>query len=168
MAKDDDFPSPTHKDATKEIPQPPKPTEVAENMPKPPAPPAPPLPDAVKKEIAKNPDLPDVDVPPRVLDYLFEEAPDKVAHAVEEDTARLMALPAKIDRDLATLLVFIAHEPRKVVEDLYEAPGEVPGQTQGFVETVREGMQYGGDQSEKSRGERLRRITDLIDLFTPT
>ena len=167
MAKDDDFPFPTPKDAKGDIPKPPKPTEVAENLPEPPELPEPFVPEFVEEMARKDPKIPDVDVPPRVLDYLFENMPEEVAQNVEFDTARLMSLPAKIDEDIATLMVFLTYEPREVLDDLYEMPGDLPGQLRGFVETLREGLEY-SEMEEKDRGERMRRITDVIDLFTPT
>lgn len=104
---------------------------------------------------------------PALVEALMVDLPEEMRNNFEDAAKRLLSLPLKIDRDLAMLLVFAAEKPKRLQEELYHLPGRVPDNIDAFLQTVLEGVEY-GDLDEGERGERLRRITDLIDLFTPT
>lgn len=110
----------------------------------------------------KSPDVPEV------VQTLMKDIPEEMQETIERDAQRLLKLPMKLDKDTAKLLLILAEQPAKVTETLYHLPGQLPENVEKMVETVREGFQYTDETSEKSRGERMRRVTDVIDLFTPT
>lgn len=110
----------------------------------------------------KSPDVPEV------VQTLMQDIPEEIQGTIERDAKRLLKLPMKIDKDTAKLLIIFARQPGKVTETLYHLPGQLPENTEKLIETVREGFEYTDETSDKSRGERMRRITDVIDLFTLT
>lgn len=102
------------------------------------------------------------DIPiPKVLETVFEDVPGQVKRDIDDGVDKLLALPIQIDRDLAELVVVTSKVPNKVADVLYQLPGQTPSNIDAFMETVKEGLEY-GDLPEAQRGERLRRITDLI------
>lgn len=109
----------------------------------------------------KSPDI------PQTVEALMRDVPDEAKETIERDAKRLLQLPLKIDKDVAKLLVLASRKPGEVTDIVYNLPGDIPDNVDRFLETLREGIEY-GDMDEEMRGERLRRITDVIDLFTPT
>ena len=110
-----------------------------------PAPPIPPVPEGVR--------------------VLVEDIPEEIIQTIDRDLTRLVTLPLKIDQDVAVFLTVLSKQPAKVGDALYDAPSDAPKNVDGLFETIKEGFEY---DETVDRGERLRRITDVIDLFTPT
>lgn len=104
--------------------------------------------------------------PPKLVEVLTKDIPEQMMNDIEDNLEKLMKLPVQIDEDLATLVLIASKQPEKVADTLYNMPGSAPKDVDNLLDTIREGFEYEGD--EESRGERLRRITDVIDLFTPT
>lgn len=102
--------------------------------------------------------------PPKVLDVLAKDVPEKIIDDAKENVGRIIELPATIDEDLATLILVIANQPDKIAESLYKLPGQAPENVDTLVDTIKEGFEYEGGSEEK-RGERLRRITDAIEIL---
>lgn len=116
------------------------------------------------QNLPKPPELPE---PPKIVQVLVEDVPDQMMDDIDEGVDKLLGLPFKIDEDVATLVVMASKQPEKVAETLYELPGTAPENVDNLVDTLKEGFEYKGG-SEETRGERMRRVTDVIDLFTPT
>ena len=84
----------------------------------------------------------------------------------------LTNLPNRLAEDLTIAANNLVRLPREVGQELFFTPGQLaqrlaPANINRALETVRDSADFQGLDSRQSR-ERMRTITNVIDLFTPT
>lgn len=109
--------------------------------------------------------MPDV---PRTVDVLMKDVPKELQESIERDAQRLLRLPLRMDKDVAKLLILLSKKPGEVTDVIYNLPGTLPTNVDLLIQSVQESLEFDELGGETIRGERLRTLTDWIDLFTPT
>lgn len=85
----------------------------------------------------------------------------------------LVKLPNQVVQDVTTTLNNLVRLPREVGQELFQTPGLLaqrlaPSNINNALATVRDSADFKGVTDPKQAREKMRTITDVIDLFTPT
>ena len=107
--------------------------------------------------------------PPELLAQLPAEL-DQTARTGLELLARA---PEQIARDATLALTNLLRVPRELGQELFQTPGQLaqrlsPSNLNQALATVRESADFRGVTDPRQLREKMRTITDVIDLFTPT
>lgn len=109
---------------------------------------------------------------PRTPPELIADIPNQISQTVETGLNLLGNAPQKVAEDLTLAANNLLQVPRKLLQEAFITPGNLAGRLspENFskaLETVRDSADFGnGDPAD--RRARMRTITDVIDLFTPT
>lgn len=81
-------------------------------------------------------------------------------------------LPNRLVEDLTIAANNLVRLPREVSQELFVTPGQLaerlaPSNINRALETVRDSANFQG-MDARQRRERMRTITNVVDLFTPT
>lgn len=110
---------------------------------------------------------------PRTPPEFFGRLPSEVSMTAQSGLDLLVKLPGKLVEDATTALNNLVRLPREVSQELFLTPGLLaqrlaPSNINNALATVRDSADFKGVTDPKQAREKMRTITDVIDLFTPT
>jgi hypothetical protein len=85
----------------------------------------------------------------------------------------LAQAPGQLARDATLALTNLMRVPRELGQELFQTPGQLaqrlaPSNINQALATIRESADFRGITDPRQLREKMRTITDVIDLFTPT
>lgn len=109
---------------------------------------------------------------PQTPPELIADIPNQVSQTLETGLNLIGNAPQKIAEDLTLAVSNLLQLPRNVIQEAFITPGKLadrfaPGNINKALETVRESADFTQGTPADLRA-RMRTITDVIDLFTPT
>jgi len=110
---------------------------------------------------------------PRTPGELLSNLPAEVSQTAQAGADILANLPGRLMEDVTAALSNLVRVPREVGQELVLTPGKLaqrlaPSNINRALETIRESADFKSAGSPKELRERMRTITDVVDLFTPT
>lgn len=110
---------------------------------------------------------------PRTPVDLVRRLPDEVSQTVQTGVDLLTRLPGQLAEDLTTAVSNLVKLPRELGQELFQTPGILaqrlaPSNINKALATVRDSADFKSATNPKELREKMRTITDVVDLFTPT
>lgn len=110
---------------------------------------------------------------PRTPPELLASLPNHLTETVQEGLQLVTELPGRLMEDATTALNNLLRLPREVSRELFMTPGLlaerlVPANINKALATIRESADFSKVTGPTQRREKMRTLTDVIDLFTPT
>lgn len=110
---------------------------------------------------------------PRTPGELLSNVPSEVAQTAQAGADMLVNLPGRLIEDLTLALNNLIRVPREVGQELVQTPGKLaqrlaPSNINKALETIRESADFKNVKNPRELREKMRTITDVVDLFTPT
>lgn len=109
---------------------------------------------------------------PQTPPELIADLPNQVNQTVQTGLDLATKAPGQVAEDLTKAVNNLLQVPRNLLQELFITPGKLAGRLSPeninmALETVRDSADFGGSDPQDRRA-RMRTITDVIDLFTPT
>lgn len=110
---------------------------------------------------------------PRTPGELVNQLPQEINATLQTALDLLQRLPGKLAEDLTLATGNLVRLPREAAEDLFQTPGQLaerlaPSNLNSLLGAVREAPNFTGVSDPRQARERVRTITSVVDLFTPT
>jgi hypothetical protein len=110
---------------------------------------------------------------PRTPPELFAGLPDQVSQTAQAGVELLGRLPSQVAEDLTVAANNLLRVPREITGELFKTPGLLaqrlaPSNINSALATVRDSADFKNVANPREMREKMRTITDVIDLFTPT
>lgn len=104
---------------------------------------------------------------------LIQRLPSEVGMTAQTGLNLLASLPAQVAEDLTVTANNLLKLPREVAQELFQTPGQLarrlsPSNINLALATVRESADFRGVTDVRQGREKMRTLTDVINLFTPT
>ena len=110
---------------------------------------------------------------PKSPPELIQRLPGEVSMTAQTGLNLLGSLPAQVAEDLTVAADNLLKLPREFAQELFLTPGQLarrlaPSNINQVLATVRESADFRNVTDPRQAREKMRTITDVIDLFTPT
>lgn len=110
---------------------------------------------------------------PRTPPELIQRLPNEVSETVQTGLRLVSELPGQLAEDLTVAVSNLVRLPRELGQELFQTPGMLaqrlaPSNINQALATIRDSSDFKGATDPRQLREKMRTITDVIDLFTPT